>query len=149
MKDRISQDIKDAMKNKNAVKLSTLRMIMAELQRKEKEKGIPVNNETAHQILQSMIRRTKEAIEQFRKGGREDLAEKEQQEVKIIEQYLPEQLSEDEIIEHARAAISELGVRGTKEMGRVMGVLVKKLSGRADGSSISRIVKEELQKLQS
>jgi hypothetical protein len=149
MKDRISQDIKDAMKNKNAVKLSTLRMIMAELQRKEKEKGIPVNNETAHQILQSMIRRTKEAIEQFSKGGREDLAEKEQQEVKIIEQYLPEQLSEDEIIEHVHTAISELGVRGPKEMGRVMGVLVKKLSGRADGSSISRIVKEELQKLQS
>jgi hypothetical protein len=149
MKDRISQDIKEAMKNKNAVKLSTLRMIMAELQRKEKEKGIPVNNETAHQILQSMIRRTKEAIEQFRKGGREDLAEKEQQEVKIIEQYLPEQLSEDEIIEHVHTAISELGVRGPKEMGRVMGVLVKKLSGRADGSSISRIVKEELQKLQS
>lgn len=137
------------MKNKNAVKLSTLRMIMAELQRKEKEKGIPVNNETAHQILQSMIRRTKEAIEQFRKGGREDLAEKEQQEIKIIEEYLPEQLSEDEIIEHVHTAISGLGVRGPREMGRVMGVLVKKLSGRADGSSISRIVKEELQKLQS
>ena len=149
MKDRISKDIKEAMKSKDTLRLSTLRMVMADLQRKEKEKGILVDNETANQILQSMIRKRREAIEQFRKGGREDLAEKEQQEIKIIEQYLPAQLSEEEIREHSLTAISELGVRGPREMGRVMGVLIKKLSGRADGSLISRIVKEELQKIQS
>jgi hypothetical protein len=149
MKDRISQDIKTAMKNKEALRLSTLRMILAEIQHKEKEKGIALDSQAGNQILQSMLRKRKEAIEQFRKGGRDDLADKEQQEIKIVEQYLPEQLPDDEIREQARAAISELGVRGPREMGRVMGVLVKKLSGQADGSTISRIVKEELQKLES
>ncbi len=149
MKERISQDIKVALKNKETARLSTLRMILAELQHKEKEKGIPVDDDTACQILQSMIRKRKEAIEQYLKGARKDLAEKEQQEIHIIRTYLPEQLSEDAIREHARSTITELGVRGPQEIGKVMGVLVKKLSGQADGSTISRIVREELQKLES
>ena len=106
---------------------------MSELQYKEKEKGLAVDEPVANQILQSMIRKRKEAIEQFRKGGREALAEKEQQEISIIREYLPEQLLDDAIREHARIVISELGVRGPKEMGRVMGVLMKKLAGKADG----------------
>ena len=145
MKDRISQDIQAALKNKEAAKLSTLRMILAELQRKEKEKGKAVDSETATRILQSMVRKGKEAIVQFRKGGRDDLAEKEQQEILFIECYLPEQLSEEEIRAQVRSAIEELGVSGPREMGKVMGVLMKKLAGEADGSTISRIVKEELQ----
>ena len=149
MKDRISQDIKQAMKAKDVLRLSTLRMILADLQRKEKEKGEPVDEPAAVQILQSMVRKRKEAIEQFRKGGREDLADKEQQEIKIVEQYLPEQLSEDKIRRQAEAVISELGVRGPREMGKVMGVLVKKIAGRADGGTVSRIVKDALQKLES
>ncbi len=149
MRERISSDIKTAMKEKNAFRLSTLRMILAELQRKEKEKGTLVDNQTANQILQSMTRKGKEAVEQFRKGGRDDLAEKELLEIKIIAEYLPKQLSDDKIKEHVLSAISELGVKGPGEIGRIMGVLMKKLSGQADGSSLSRIVKEELQKLES
>ena len=147
MKDKISLAIKEAMKKKDAPRLSTLRMILADFQHKEKEKGLPVDDATANQLLQSMVRKRKEAIEQFQKGGREDLAEKEQSEIKIIEEYLPEQLSADEVREHVRSAIDELGVAGPKEMGKIMGFLTKKLSGRADGGTISRIVREELQNL--
>jgi hypothetical protein len=147
VKDRISEDIKKALKAKDTLRLSTLRMILAELQNREKEKRIPVDSDTFNQILQSMTRKRKEAIDLFHKGKREDLAEKELKEIDIIAEYLPKQFSEQEIKEHVIEAISELGARGAKETGKVMGVLMKKLSGKADGGSISRIVKEELQKL--
>lgn len=149
MKDKISGDIKEAMKSRDTSWLSTLRMIMAEIQRKEKEKGIAVDDDAVVQILQSMARKHKDAIEQFRKGGRDDLADKEQAELVIVQAYLPEQISEDEIRAEAQNTIAEVGATGPKEMGKVMGVLVKKLAGKADGGTISRMVKEELQKLQA
>jgi hypothetical protein len=148
-KDRISQDIKAAMKIKDAPRLSSLRMIMAELQVKEKEKGLAVDDSTATQILHSMIRKRRDAIEQFRKGNREDLAQKEELEIAVIQAYLPAQLTDDEIRAHTRAAMAEMGAQGPQDMGKLMGVLMKKLSGSADGGSVSRIVKEELQKPQT
>lgn len=147
MKERISSDIKAAMKAKDALRLSTLRMILAELQHKEKEKGLAVTDEAALLILQSMVRKRKEASQQFSTGGRTDLAEKELREITIIEAYLPAQLSEDDVRAQARAAIAELGAQGPRDMGKVMGVLVKRLTGQADGGTISRLVKEELQGL--
>ncbi len=149
MKDRITQDIKKAMKEKAVLRLSTLRMALAEFQKKEKEKGEPVKDETATQILQSMVRKRKESVELYRKAGRDELAQKEEQEITIIKEYLPEQLSEEKIRELAVKTISELDIKDPKEMGKVMGSLSKQLSGRADGGTISRIVKEELQKLES
>ena len=149
MKERISQDIKKAMKAKEVLRLSTLRMALADFQKKEKEKGEPVKDEEALQIIQSMIRKRKDSVEQYRKAGREELAQKEEQEITILNDYLPEQMGEEQVREVAIKTISELGVTGPKEMGRVMGSLVKQLSGKADGGTISRIVKEELQKLAS
>ncbi|MEI6126994.1 MAG: GatB/YqeY domain-containing protein [Pseudomonadota bacterium] len=146
MKDKIGRHIQEAMKSRETARLSTLRMMLAELVNKEKEKGIPVTDEQSVQIFQSMVRKRKDSIEQFRKGAREDLAVKEEQEIKFIEAYLPEQLSEDGIREHVRTAIKELAVTGPKEMGKVMGALTKKLAGRADGGTLSRIVREELLK---
>ncbi len=148
MKDRLSQDIKKAMKEKAVLRLSTLRMALAEFQKKEKEKGEPVKDEAATQIFQSMVRKRKDSIEHYRKAEREELAEKEEQEIAIIKEYLPEQLSEEKIRAAAVKTISELGVKSPKEMGKVMGALAKQLSGKADGGTISRIVKEELQKLE-
>lgn len=147
MKEKISQDIKAAMKNKETARLSTLRMMLAELVNKEKEKGIPVTDEQAVQVLQSMVRRRKDAIEQFRSAGRNDLADKETAEIAIIETYLPAQLAEDEVRAHVRAAIEELHAQGPKDMGKVMGVLTKRLAGRVSGSVLSSIVREALQKL--
>jgi uncharacterized protein YqeY len=149
MKERISQDIKKAMKDKAVLRLSTLRMALADFQKKEKEKGEPVKDEEAIQIIQSMLRKRKDSVEQYRKAGREELAQKEEQEITILNEYLPEQMSEEQVRELAIKTISGLGVTGPKEMGRVMGSLVKQLSGKADGGTISRIVKEELQKLAS
>ena len=147
MKERISQEIKKALKAKEVLRLSTLRMALADFQKKEKEKGAPVKDEEYIQIIQSMIRKRKDSVEQYRKAHREELAQKEEQEITILKEYLPEQISEERVRDLAIKTISELGVSGPKEMGRVMGSLVKKLSGKTDGGTISRIVKEELQKL--
>jgi len=147
VKDKISHDIKEAMKSKDSVRLSALRMILAELVNKEKEKGIPVTPEQAVQVLQSMIRKRKDAIEQFRAAGRNDLAEKEAAEIGVIEAYLPAQLSEEAVRAHVVEAIAQLNATSPKDMGKVMGMLTKKLAGSVSGSVLSSIVKEELQKL--
>ena len=149
MKERISQDIKKAMKEKAILRLSTLRMALAEFQKKEKEKGEPVKEDAGIQIFQTMVRKRKDSVEQYRKAGREELAQKEEQEILILKEYLPEPLTEEQVKELTIKTISELGVKGPKEMGKVMGSLTKQLSGKADGGTISRIVKEELQKLES
>ena len=149
MKERISQDIKKAMKEKAVLRLSTLRMALAEFQKKEKEKGEPVSDEAGIQIFQTMVRKRKDSVEQYRKAGREELAQKEEQEILILKEYLPEPLTEEQVRDLAIKTISELGVKGPKEMGKVMGSLTKQLSGKSDGGTISRIVKEELQKLES
>jgi len=149
MKERISQDIKKAMKEKAVLRLSTLRMALAEFQKKEKEKGEPVKEDAGIQIFQTMVRKRKDSVEQYRKAGREELAQKEEQEILILKEYLPEPLTEEQVRALAIKTISELGIKGPKEMGKVMGSLTKQLSGKADGGTISRIVKEELQKLES
>ena len=149
MKERISQDIKKSMKEKAVLRLSTLRMALAEFQKKEKEKGEPVSDEAGIQIFQTMVRKRKDSVEQYRKAGREELAQKEEQEILILKEYLPEPLTEEQVRDLAIKTISELGIKGPKEMGKVMGSLTKQLSGKADGGTISRIVKEELQKLES
>ena len=147
MKDRISQEIKVAMKAKDEVRLSTLRLILTEFVRKEKEKGIPPTDEQCVQILQTMVRKCRDAAEQFTAGNRPELAAKELAEVSILEGYLPAQVPEEQVRELALAAMAEVGAKTPKDMGKVMGLLTKKLAGQADGSVISRIVKEELQKL--
>ena len=148
MKNRIRQDLTAAMKAREVLRVSTLRLILSEIERKEKEKGLPAEQEAIIQILYTMIKKRKEAIELFIKGGRQDLADKEEKEIPIVESYLPQQMHEDEIRQEVLATIAELGVRSVKELGKVMGVLSKKLAGKAQGSAISSIVKEELQKLE-
>ena len=147
MKNRIRQDLTAAMKAREVLRVSTLRLILSEIERKEKEKGLPAEQEAIIQILYTMIKKRKEAIELFIKGNRQDLADKEEKEIPIIESYLPQQMHEDEIRQEVLATIAEQGVRSVKEIGKVMGVLSKKLAGKAQGSAISSIVKEELQKL--
>jgi uncharacterized protein YqeY len=146
MKDRIRKDLTEAMKAKDAARVSALRMILSEMTVKEKEKGVTLTDEVVTKVLFSMIKKRKEAIDQFGKGGREDLAKREEAEIKVIEHYLPPQLSPDEIRKEARQAIEDLGVSDVKGLGKVMSILSKKLSGKAEGAVISRIVKEELKK---
>jgi uncharacterized protein YqeY len=147
VKDRITQDIKLAMKARDAARLSTLRMILSEVQYKEKEKGIAVDDPAVVQIMQSMVRKRREAAELFEKGGRPDLVEKELAEITIIESYLPEQLTEDALRALVLEAIAESGAQGLQQIGAVMKCCMPKVAGRSDGSTVSAIVKQELQKL--
>jgi len=148
MIDKIRKNLTEAIKNKETLKVSTLRMMIAEIVNREKEKGEPVDEETAVKVFYSMIKKREEAAQHYEDAGREDSAQKERGEIDIIKSYLPPQLSEDEIREEARKVIAEVGAHDLKGLGKVMGILSKRLSGRASGSEMSRIVKEELEGLQ-
>jgi len=146
MKDRLRRELHQAMKNKDAFRTGTIRMMIAEITNKEKETGNPVSEEDIHKIFYSMLRKRNEAISLYQQGKREDLAQKESAEMNIIEDFLPQQLNEEEIRKAAQAAIAEIDAEDMKAMGKVMGILTKKLAGRAQGGVISKIVKEELSK---
>ena len=148
IKDEIRKDLTNAMKNRETLKVSTLRMMLAEIVTKEKEKGESIEDETAVKIFYSMIKKREEAARVFGEAGREESAQKEKEEIDIIKNYLPPQLSEGEIRDEAKRVIAEVGAHDLKGMGKVMGALSKKLLGKASGSEMSRIVKEELEKLQ-
>ena len=147
IKETIRKDLTQAMKNKQDLRLSTLRMMLAEIVNKEKEKGESIDEDTAVKVFFTMIKKREEAAKQFEDGGRADSAQKERDESEIIKAYLPPQLGEEEIRTAAREVISQVGVHDLKGFGKVMGVLSKQLSGKASGAEISRIVKDELEKL--
>lgn len=144
MKEQLRKELQQAIKSKDTLRAETLRMMIADLTVKEKEHGTSVTEEEAFKVLFSMLRKREDAAQQFRKGNREDLAQKEEAEMQIINEFLPKQLTEEEIRQEARAAIAEVGATDIKSMGKVMGMLSKKLAGKAQGAVISRIVKEEL-----
>lgn len=148
IKEQIISDIKDAMKAKEQDKLRVLRSLKAKLMEKEisERQGGEANltDEQAVEVLMKAAKQRKESIEQFEEGDREDLAENEKTELKIIEAYLPEMMDEDEVRSIVKEKIEALGASGMQDMGKVMGPLMGQLKGKADGSLVSRIVKEEL-----
>lgn len=150
IKEKILNDIKESMKAKQADRLRVLRSLKAKLMEKEisERKGGEANisNEQAVEVLMKAAKQRKESIEQFEKGGRDDLAAKEKKELEVIDDYLPKMMSEDEIRTKAINKIDELGASGMEDMGKVMGALMPELKGKADGSLISSVVKEELSK---
>ena len=146
MKDRLRTELYQAMKNKDAFRTGTVRMMVAEITNKEKETGNSVNEQDIYKVFYSMLRKREEAISQFQKAHREDLAQKERAEMDIVQGFLPQQLTEEEIRKEAQAAIAEIGAEDMKAMGKVMGILTKQLAGRAQGGVLSKIVKEELSK---
>ena len=145
-KDKIRENLTKAIKNREALKVSTLRMMLAEMVNKEKEKGNAIDEEAAVKIFYTMIKKREEAARHFGEAGREESAKKEKEEIEIIKDYLPPQLGEDAIREEVRKVIVEVEAQDLKGMGKVMGVLSKRLSGKASGGEVSRIVKEELGK---
>jgi len=143
MKEKLRSELHQAMKNKHSLRTGTIRMMMAELTNKEKE-GKPVEEQDVHKVFFGMLRKREEAIEEFTKAKRDDLAEKEKAEMEIIKEFLPKQMSEGEIRKETRMVIAEVGAKDMKSMGQVMGILTKKLTGRTSGGVLSKIVKEEL-----
>ncbi len=144
IRERLGEDLKVAMREKAQLKLSTIRMMRSEILYKDKEHGKETDEEDILKVLQSMVKKREEAAEQYTKGGRQELASKERAEVLIIQDYLPAQMDNEELHQAVQAAIAETGASSMKEMGKVMGLLTKQLSGRAAASRISQVVKEML-----
>ena len=132
------------MLDKNDLVRDTIRMFLSEVQRFEIDNKEEVDDAKALQIINKMIKQRNDSISQFKEGGREDLADKEQQEVEILSKYKPEQLSEEDITEKVKSAIEETGAESMQDIGMVMGVLKSALAGSADMGLVSKIVKDQL-----
>ena len=144
IKDRINDDVKAAMRSKDKERLGALRLIQAAFKQKEVDERIELNDEQTLAILDKMAKQHRDSIDQFKKANRDDLVEVEQKELNIIEEYLPAQLSDDEINTLIEGAISETGAESMKDMGKVMGILKGQLQGRADMGKVSGLIKSRL-----
>ena len=140
----IKSDLKQAMLGKNDLVRDTIRMFLAEVQRFEIDNKEEADDAKALQIINKMIKQRNDSISQFKSGGREDLADKEQEEVNILSKYKPEQLSEEEVTAKVKDAIQDSGASSMQDIGKVMGVLKSSLAGSADMGMVSKIVKDEL-----
>ncbi len=142
--ERINNDVKQAMKNKEKDKLSVIRMIKASLQNEALKIGHELTDEEELTVLTRELKQRKDSLREFEKAGREDLVEKIHTELKYVELYMPEQLSEEEVAEIVKQAISETGASSKAEMGKVMAVVMPKVKGKADGSLVNKLVQQHL-----
>lgn len=147
LKDKVQEDLKQAMLSHEEEKLSTIRMLKSALQYFEIQKGgagYSATDEDVIDVVGREIKKRKESIEMFEKGGRQELADKEKREIEVLLTYLPQQLSEDEIRALVDEALSQTGATTIQDMGKVMGALMPKTKGKADGQLVSNIVREKL-----
>jgi uncharacterized protein len=144
LKDRITQDMKDAMRAKDAARLSAIRLLLAALKQKEVDERVVVDDAAAVAVVDKLIKQRRDSIAQFEKANRTDLADKEKAELAILTAYLPQQLSESEVNAAIDAAIAEAGVTGPQAIGKIMALLKPRLAGRADLAQVSARVKSRL-----
>ncbi|MCD6307113.1 MAG: GatB/YqeY domain-containing protein [Deltaproteobacteria bacterium] len=144
LQEKIAEDLKQAMKSKDSLRLSCLRMLRTALKNLQVEKGRELNQEEVQSVISSMIRKGKQAVQEFTDGGRPDLAAKEAQEVRILYEYLPQQLTPEQIETNLRQIIADLSAGGPKDMGRVMKAAMAKMAGQAQGKEVSDIAKKLL-----
>jgi uncharacterized protein YqeY len=144
LKSRLRDDLKAALKSGESARLGTVRMLLSEFRNKEIEKGRALSDDEGLALVASGIKSRQESVEQFRKAGREELVAKEGAEIDVLRSYLPEQLSDVELAELVDQALAETGAASPREMGRVMGWLMPRIRGRAEGTRVSRLVKEKL-----
>lgn len=145
--EQVQKDMVEAMRSRDELRLSTLRMVKAALKNKEIDKRAPLDEKESQQVLATLIKQRKDSIEQFQKGGRQELADKEAAEIQLIEAYLPKAMGEEEITAAVKATIAEMGSPTMKEMGAVMKNAMAKLQAtgaRVEGKTVSEIVKKQL-----
>lgn len=145
--EQIQRDMVEAMRSRDELRLSTLRMVKSALKNKEIDKRAPLDDKEAQQVLATLIKQRKDSIEQFQKGGRQELADKEAAEIKLIDAYLPKAMGEEEIAAAVKATIAEMGSPTIKDMGTVMKNAMAKLQAtgaRVEGKTVSDIVKKQL-----
>lgn len=147
LRDRLSEDLKSAMKSRDQLRMDVIRMIKAAVLNKEVELKQDLDDAAMSRIMTTLIKQRKEAAEQFEKGNRQDLAAKERQEIVIIEGYLPTALSPDEVVRTVEAVVKESGASSLKDMGQVMKAVMARLAGQSvDGKVVSDLVKAALQR---
>lgn len=142
--ERLIQDMKTAMKTNDRVKLDTIRLIRAQLKNATISKGNELSENGVIEVLQKEVKRRKESIVMYKEGGRQDLVERETQELEIINSYLPEALNEKELNDIIDQAIKEIKAEGMGDIGKVMGVIMPQVKGRADGKEVQELVKKKL-----
>jgi len=144
LKDRIGAEMKEAMRAKDATRLESIRLLRAAIQRREVDDRVELTDDEVVSVLQKMIKQGKDSIEQFSKGGRDDLVAKEAATLAVLETYLPEQIDSAELSALIETALSETGAQGVRDMGKVMAWLKPKVQGRADMGAVSVLIKEKL-----
>jgi uncharacterized protein YqeY len=144
LKDRITEDMKAAMRAKESERLGTIRMLTAAIKQREVDERIQLDDVQVLSVIEKMIKMRKESIEQFKSGGRDDLVARESKEIELLQAYLPAQLSEAEVDALIREAIAESGATSIKEMGKAMALLKQKAQGRADLAAASAKLKAKL-----
>lgn len=144
LKDQIREDMKDAMRTKEVVRLGVIRMLISDIKKLEIDKQITLDDNGVMDVINKMIKQRRDSFQQFTAASRTELATKEQQEIDVLQNYLPAQLSAVEIEEHVKAAIASTGATGAQDMGKVMAVLKLALAGKADMSIVSAAVKKLL-----
>ena len=145
LKEQLTADMKEAMKNKEKERLAVIRMVRGAIRQQEIDGQKELGEEDVIAVISKEVKMRRDSIEEFQKGGREDLVEKTQAEIDVLLPYLPAQLSEDEVRELVKAAVEQTGAATPKDVGKVMGVLMPKVKGRADGKMVNTIVKSFLQ----
>jgi uncharacterized protein YqeY len=143
-KDEINESLRRALKERDSLRVSVLRMLLSSLGYKEVEKRKPLTQEEFYGVVKTMMKQHAESIESFKKGQRQDLVEKEENELQILKEFEPAQMSEEEVAQEVDNVIETLGARDQKDMGRVMKVLVEKLASRVDGKVLSQMVRNRL-----
>ncbi len=146
LKDRVTDDMKAAMRAKDAERLSTIRMLLAAVKQREVDERITLDDSQIVGIVDKLIKQRKDSVAAFTQGGRMDLADKESAEARLLEAYLPQRLSADEINAAVAAMVAEMGAGGPGDMGRVMGAAKAKFAGKADMGLVSAAVKQALAK---
>ncbi|EOD00800.1 GatB/YqeY domain-containing protein [Caldisalinibacter kiritimatiensis] len=145
LKEKLMNDLKAAMKDKDKVRKNVITMVRSAIKQREVDERVELEDEQIIEIISKQVKQKKDAIEEFNKGGREDLIELTQKEIDILMEYLPRQLTEEEIDELVREAIDAVGANSKKDIGKVMSYVMPKVKGKADGKTVNKIVMQHLQ----
>ena len=144
IKDRIREDMKAAMRSHDAARLSTIRLLLAAIKQREIDEQIEAGDEDVLAVIGKMVKQRRDSVEQYRSGGREDLAANEQAEIDVLSTYLPQQLSDEEVAAIVEEAVAEVGMTGMAAMGKVMSVVKPRVNGRAELGKVSALIKARL-----
>ncbi len=144
LKDQITEDMKAAMRAKDSERLGTIRLLLAAMKQKEVDERVTLDDTNVVSIIDKLIKQRKDSVAAYVQAARQDLADKESTEIKVLEAYLPQRLSADEVLAEVKAIVAELGAKGPGDMGKVMGVVKTRLAGKAEMGQVSAAVKAAL-----